>query len=528
MKKVLFRLTALVAAVCLLFSGCSLLGMNGTAFEDMVYVRPSLPELTACADRCTELGSRGDDLDELWPELIDFFTLYSDFYTQYLLAYVHYCQDMTDLYWVEEYNYCEERTAQAEATKDRMLHNLAKSPLRQQLEGEDYLGADYFDDYDGESLWTDEFQDLKEQESQLLSAYYQISQEGTASEQGSDEYYETVGVELEKLYIQMVALRQQLAKAAGYDSYPEYAYEQVYYRDYTVTDAIGFCQQIYEELVPLYRELSESGFWEMGIYYASEHDTYRYVRTMASNMGGQVARAFEKMAQNGLYDIAYSDNKYNNSFEVYFYDYEQPFVFVSPTGTEMDHLSFAHEFGHFCNDQVSYGSMVGIDTAEVFSQGMEYLSLFYAKASRELTLHKLADGLCVYVEQAAYSCFEQQVYELSPEELTVERVRDLFQKTGEGFGLDCWDLDGQSYIGIPHFFVQPLYVISYVVSNDAAFQLYQLEQQERGSGLDIYLETLDTEQEDFLPFLEEAGLDSPFLDGRIRTVKETLQNELLD
>lgn len=527
MKKVLFRLTALMVAVCLLFSGCSLLGSHGVPFEDMVYARPSLPELSACADRCTELGRSGDDLDKLWMELIDFFALYSDFYTQYLLAYVHYCKDMTDLYWADEYNYCEERTALAEATRDRLLHELAKSPLREQLEGEDYLGSDYFDDYDGESLWTDEFQTLKEQESELLSDYYQIIQEGTDFEPGSDEYYDTVGIKLETLYIEMVALRQQLAKAAGYDSYPEYAYEQVYYRDYSVSDAIGFCQQVYEELVPLYRELAESEFWEMGIYYAGENDTYRYVRTMATNMGGRVARAFEQMSQNNLYDISRRDNKYDNSFEVYFYDYEQPYIFISPTGTEMDHLSFAHEFGHFCNDQVSYGSTVGIDTAEVFSQGMEYLSLFYAHASEELTLHKLGDGLCVYVEQGAYSCFEQQVYELSPEELSVERVRDLFLKTGAGFGLDCWELDGRRYVSIPHFFLQPLYVISYAVSNDTAFQLYQLEQQHRGDGLDIYLKTLDTEQEDFLPFLEEAGLDSPFLEGRIRTVKETLQNALL-
>jgi hypothetical protein len=70
-------------------------------------------------------------------------------------------------------------------------------------------------------------------------------------------------------------------------------------------------------------------------------------------------------------------------------------------------------------------------------------------------------------------------------------------------------------------------VISYVVSNDAAFQLYQLEQQEPGVGLQIYLDNLDTEQEDFFPFLEEAGLESPFLEDRIPKVAQTLENALL-
>ena len=244
-------------------------------------------------------------------------------------------------------------------------------------------------------------------------------------------------------------------------------------------------------------------------------------------MGGQIERALELMSKNDLYDISDSKNKYNSSFEVYFYDYDQPYVFLSPTGTELDHLSFAHEFGHFCNDYVSGGSVAGIDTAEVFSQGMEYLSLIYSDPSQELKLHKLADSLCVDVEQAAYSSFEQQVYTLEPEELTVQRIRDVFEQTCEDFGLDCWELDSRSYTTISHFFTQPFYVISYVVSNDAAFQLYQLEQQEPGVGLQIYLDNLDTEQEDFLPFLEEAGLESPFLEDRIPKVAQTLENALL-
>ena len=101
-----------------------------------------------------------------------------------------------------------------------------------------------------------------------------------------------------------------------------------------------------------------------------------------------------------------------------------------------------------------------------------------------------------------------------------------FKKTCEGFGFDCWDFDSRSYVTVPHFFIQPIYVISYVVSNDTAFQLYQLEQRKQGSGLDIYLESLDTEQEHFLSFLEETGLDSPFLEGRIQTVRQTLEDAL--
>ena len=69
-----------------------------------------------------------------------------------------------------------------------------------------------------------------------------------------------------------------------------------------------------------------------------------------------------------------------------------------------------------------------------------------------------------------------------------------------------------------HFYTNPMYIISYVVSNDAAMQLYQLELEEAGAGLTRYEENLDTWEMYFLAFLEEAGLQSPF--DRVAEVRE--------
>lgn len=530
MKLKLFRLIALVVTVCLLVSGCSLadlLGNGGTPFDQMVYTRPDPSQINNSADRCIELAEAASDFDELWSQIENFFTLYSDFCTQYLLSYVHYCKNMQDIYWEEEYNFCEEKTVTVEAARDRLLHSLAKCSFREKLEGEDYFGQGYFDEYEEESIWTDEFQALKAKESELSAQYYQICLEGMELTPYSDEYYDSCGLQLEELFIEMVLVRQQMAREAGYDSYPEYAYKELYDRDYTAADAAGFCEDIRQELVPLYLQLAQSDFWYTDYGYASGTSTLLYLRSVANGMGGTVSEAFEFMLSNDLYDITESENKFDSAFEVYFYDYEQPFVFIAPTGTDTDYLTFVHEFGHFCNDYASYGSVAGIDTAEVFSQGMEYLSLFYGDPNKDFTDMTLGDGLSTYVEQAAYGRFEQQVYELSEEELNVDTLRGLFQTTCDDFGLSYWGLDERGYVDIAHFFIQPMYVISYVVSNDAAFQLYQLERQETGAGLRIYLDSLDTEQEYFLPFLEEAGLSSPFTEGRAKSIRRTLETVLL-
>ena len=189
-------------------------------------------------------------------------------------------------------------------------------------------------------------------------------------------------------------------------------------------------------------------------------------------------------------------------------------------------LIFIHEFGHFSNDFASFGSGAGIDVKEFFSQGMEYLSISAVEGRQKLEKLKLADSLCTYVEQAAYAWFEHQMYALSEEELTEEKAAQLFAQAMKRFGMDIWGIEGRDLVGVHHFYDAPMYVVSYVVSNDAALQLYQLEKQASGKGKELYQANLATMEWTFLSFVEAAGLQSPFDEGRIQSVRETFENAL--
>ena len=68
-----------------------------------------------------------------------------------------------------------------------------------------------------------------------------------------------------------------------------------------------------------------------------------------------------------------------------------------------------------------------------------------------------------------------------------------------------------------------MYVFSYIISNDAAMQIYQLELESPGAGLDCYLDNLDNEEGYFLAFLESAGLESPFTGGYVDDLARTFQ-----
>ena len=172
------------------------------------------------------------------------------------------------------------------------------------------------------------------------------------------------------------------------------------------------------------------------------------------------------------------------------------------------------------------GSYHGVDIAEIFSQGMEYLSLCYADAPDDLVQLKMADCLRTYVEQAAYASFEQQVYALSQEELTGDGIRRLYTEVADAYGLITEEWDCREYVCIPHLYETPMYLISYVVSNDAAFQIYEMELQEKGSGLQCLEENIGSTQSYLLAFLEDAGLESPFATGRLIRARQTLESVL--
>lgn len=533
MKRSCFRLIALALVLTLLLSGCSL-DFAGyfknlaalfapVSFANMTYTRPDLSRLEGVLEDCVE-SAAGKDLDALVGHINTFNSICNHYNTNYYLAYIHYCIDMSDAYWEAEYDYCAAQSTQVQAAIDELMYALAESPLRSELEGDNYFGAGYFDDYDGESLWTEAFTALMDREAELIRQYYSLSAKAGLMETWTEAFYNTVGAEMEQLYVELVLLRRQIAQEAGYESYPEFAYDFYYDRDYTPAQTAALLKDIRLELVDEYEKLGASDIWTRGLQASAEYQTRRYVKTMAQSMGGMIADAYELMEDSELYHISHGENKFDGSFEVFLPNYGVPYIFVNPTLTNYDHLTFAHEFGHFCHDYASYGTMAGVDVAEIFSQGMEYLSLQYADGGQSLVAMKLADSLCVYVEQAALADFEARVYSLEGD-LTAAQINQLYGQVAEEYGYG--DLvDSRSYVTIPHLYTSPLYVISYVVSNDAAMQLYQMELEKPGSGLDCYRGQLATEQTDFLTFVKWAQLTSPFEEGRIQSVKELFRKEL--
>lgn len=532
------RIISLLLVVTMLLSGCNgvdfeqLLGVVSsqlaTPFSDMEYIRPDMNKMEALLEECCQQAQTQTDADALAEKALEFYSAYNSFYTQYNLATIHYFKDLTDIYWEKEYTFCQGKVSAVESSLEELFVTLAASPLREELEENSAFGEGFFESYTGGGgLWNEAFSALINQEAELENRYLDLYAQAQGIPAYSEEFFEKYSCPMGELFVELIAVRQKIADYAGYQDYPSCAYDFYYYREYTPGEITKYLEEIRQELVPLYRLVESQGMFEEENAICRETDMLDYVESAAKKMGGTVQNAFLLMNQAKLYDITYSEKKYNGSFEVYLTDYYVPYVFVSPVGRQQDKLSFAHEFGHFCSDYAAGGSVAGVDVAEVFSQAMEYLSLCYGNEAGALEQLKLRDCLRVYVEQAAYAQFEQRVYELKGDALTVENVEKLYREICLSYGFDAWPWDSRDYILIGHFFTDPMYIISYVVSNDAALQIYQLEKQSPGAGLDLLEKQLATQEGQLLAFLNAAGLKSPMESGRLTAVHKTLEEILM-
>lgn len=520
-------------------------------FDEIVYERP---DTQGMIDRYAEIAAMAEAGAEA-EEIIDAFELlyeeYTWFYTMSTYAYIRYTLDLDDPFYDEENSWCDEQSPLLSQAEENCYIALGASPLREELEKK-YFGEDFFDYYDENQIYSnDRVVELMQQESELQNEYMALQNEMTIRWKGEDRlidellsdpqldynsyleiyrlYYKKYNPLCTEIFVDLIRVRQEIAAELGYESYAHFAYEHTYERDYTPEQVAAYTDDIATELSDMY-------YTAVYADYSAEMDTeavMESLKNIAYSFGGDIATSYDYMQAHKLYDISDSPSKMPGSYVTYLYSYGMPYMYVSPTGDISDCLTAVHEFGHFVDNYVNCGYTSAIDCSEIFSQALEYLSIEQMELStwdkRSLTDSKLGDAILTFLQQGCYAEFEQKVYALPAEELTAENINQLFLECNEKFGMGAYgmeDLLAPGWIDIQHFFIAPYYVISYCVSNDVALQIYQ-NQQTSGTGLENYHSLLSRSANNtILALVEEAGMESPFQEGRIKELAYFFREEL--
>lgn len=528
-------------------------------FRDMEYTRPDADGLCDAFRVLTERVADGAAAEDILPSFFDTYDLYYHFYTMDTLANIRYYADLGDEYYHEEYEFCEQSSPDVEEAFEEFLIACAHSTQKKAFEKQ-YFGRGFLDAYLDYSVYTNpEYLALSKQEASVMEAYHkalddpQIEYEGKKqsyeellAKYGGDStkylsllktYYDTYNPIICGYYIELVKIHRQMAEVLGYDSYAELCYEQTYRRDYTPQDGEAYLAEIHRELVPLYQKLAESDLLnDLQSSKMGEQEVRTALRNVVRELGGTFRGAYEFMEEYDLCDLSKSGEKMDASFTTYLQEYETPYILINAAGTTDDLFTLAHEFGHFTDSLYTYQAEEDLETAETFSQGFEWLAWFRldnciaADELEALRIAHLADTVSVFVSQAAYSEFENRVYALSEKELTESAVNDIYRTVCKDYGFYSPYADffySMAWIDIPHFFEAPYYMISYCVSSDTALQIYQKELAHYGDGASAYRRLLERTPGDGLQaVLKQAGMESPFENGRIAEIAAFLKEEL--
>lgn len=526
--------------------------LEPVAFEDMEYTRPDAAALCKALGELEKLVKNGGSFDEVGAAFEAAYSDYSLFNTMDSLSYIRHTIDLNDEYYETENNWCEEQSPLIEQALEKCYIAMGQSDLRDRLE-EEYFTEDFFDFYDENQIYSnDRVVKLMQKDNDLQAQYMALQSDQTIEWNGEEVLYEDIigdesldydsylmayqlyynkyNPQVGEIFAEMIRTRNEIARELGYDTFADFAYSYYYDRDYTPEEAEDYLSDIAAELAPMY---FYAVYGAQNTTPCSTDEVLDLFEKTVYRFGGEFATSYEFMQAYDLMDITDSSSKMPGSYVTYLSSYQMPFLYVSPTGKLDDLLTCCHEFGHFVDGFVNCNGTSSIDCNEIFSQGLEFLSLSRAELDDDereaLTISKVADSLMTFVSQAAYAEFELRAYALPDDQLNTEGLNALFLECMEEFGQSYTgmeDIIAPGWIDIQHFLIAPYYVISYCVSNDAALQIFQLEE-ENGTGLETYRALMSTSSGNtILALLEENGMESPFEPGRVEELADFFEDYL--
>lgn len=531
-------------------------GRDTVNYSELVYESVDIEQLIADFEAVTAAIKTNEipveDQIALIISLEDGYLKYS---TMYTLASINNSHDSSNQYWLDEYTYLATGSASFSKAVEDMYVACAQSVHKETFESE-YFGSS-LDEYVDGGVYTDELVALLAEEADLIAQYNGFSttsviitadgKTGTVEEllstvspvqyEAKRAYYMTIYMQVvtnltKTLYIDLIKVRLAIADAFGAESYAEIGYADRGH-DYDPEQTMKFFGDV-ADVLAISSVLYDSKFSHI---YTEREPSANTVTVMNSlydlfgEMDSELQDIYAYMLQHGLYDIAPStENRSEGAYTTYIEGNNSPFIFMTASNKCGDYVTVAHEFGHFADMYINNGLGGSLDLSEVYSQALSYLMIVNIKDKLSDTIknqklyrymlhYELAMIENVLTYQGYLAVFEHMVYELSPDEVTEEKLQEIMtaaQMHCFGFPYDSWSV--WDAVLIPHTIEYPFYVQSYATSLVAAIEIMLMEIEEPGSGIAAYKLLLARDDENPLTFEEElarAGIASPLRDGAL-------------
>jgi oligoendopeptidase F len=334
---------------------------------------------------------------------------------------------------------------------------------------------------------------------------------------------------LADIFDQQYALRQQMAKNAGFANYRDYAHQAKDRFDYTPEDCERFHAAIEQTVVPAVARRLERRRQQMGLDTLRPWDTavdpegrpplkpfeevgtlIGQAETIFDRVDPTLGGYFKTMAGEHLLDL---DSRKGKAPGGYCIDYPyrgRPFIFMNAVGVAGDVDTLLHEAGHAfhvfeAHDIPLYWQRhPGSEMAEVASMSMELLTApylakedggYYATAdARRARIEHLEGVLQTLPHVASVDAFQQWLYtsgeghDRDARDAAWLRIRDRFERGVDWSGLEQERI-ARWYRQL-HIFLYPFYYIEYGIAQVGALQVWRNSLNDQAGALAAYRRAL--------------------------------------
>ena len=369
-------------------------------------------------------------------------------------------------------------------------------------------------------------------------------------------WYKENQSEFDRLYDELVHLRDAMGKKLGYEGYTTLGYYRMNRNCYTKEDVERFRAAVRQYLVPLaaeiYKEQAKRLGKEYPLSFADAALTFRsgnakpcgdadqivaHAQKFYDELSPETGEFFTVMRTMELMDLLSTEGKAGGGYCTTIADYKVPFIFANFNGTQGDVEVVTHEAGHafagYLNrDRIPIDYIwPGMEACEVHSMSMEFMSWpwaegFFGKDTRKFLYSHLAGALTFIPYGTMVDHFQHIVFE-KPDMTPAERHgvwKELLGVYMPWMRLDGdipFYSEGEGWQRQHHIYSMPFYYIDYCLAQTVALEIWAMMQKDQADAWAHYMAyARQGGSRTFTELLKNAGLDSPFDQRCLRTVCE--------
>lgn len=554
-------------------------------FKDFEYTRPDLEQVGKEVEALLTKFNQVETFEEQNKIVEEIIKIRSNVETMENLVYIRHSINTEDEFYAKEQDFLDENMPLYQNIVVKYYNELINSKFRSELE--EVWGKQLFTLAELQlKTFSEEIIEDLVKENKLVTEYdkliasAKIDFEGeirnlsqmTPFKQSKDRamrkkayesyinFFEENESEFDRIYDELVKVRDTMAKKLGYENYVGLGYDRMSRSDYNSDMVANYRKQVYEDLVPIVVELKDRqkkrlGLDEMKYYdepleYLTGNATPKGEpawiiengKKMYKELSKETDEFFNYMVEKELLDLVSKKGKMSGGYCTFISDYKSPFIFSNFNGTSGDVDVLTHEAGHAFQAYMSRNlgvpeySFPTYEASEIHSMSMEFITwpwmeLFFQDEVDKYKFSHLAGAVNFIPYGVTVDEFQHFVYE-NPEATPEDRKtkwREIEKKYLPFRDYEDNDFlnNGGYWFRQGHIFASPFYYIDYTLAQVCAFQFWINIRKDRDAAWDNYLKLCKVGgSKPFLELVELAGLKNPFLDGTIKQVMEPIKEWL--